>query len=65
MSERWVSPDLKLLLASSMDDPREQLTREVTHLERTEPDSSLFQVPADYTVKEAQGGPLHQVVISR
>jgi hypothetical protein len=48
-----------------MDDPREQLTREVTHLERTEPDSSLFQVPADYTVKEAQGGPLHQVVISR
>jgi hypothetical protein len=65
VSERWVSPDLKLLLASSMDDPREQLTREVTHLERTEPDSSLFQVPADYTVKEAQGGPLHQVVISR
>ena len=32
LSERWVSPDIKLLLASSMDDPREQLTREVTHL---------------------------------
>jgi hypothetical protein len=65
VSERWVSPDIKMLLASSMDDPREQLTREVTHLDRTEPDSSLFQVPAGYTVKEAQGSPLHQVIISR
>jgi hypothetical protein len=51
-----VSPDIKILLASSMDDPREQLTREVTHLERVQPDASLFEVPADYTVKEAQGG---------
>jgi hypothetical protein len=65
VSERWVSPDLKLLLASSMDDPREQLTREVTHLERVQPDASLFEVPADYTVKEAQGGPLHQVLMGR
>jgi hypothetical protein len=58
VSERWVSPDIKVLLASSMDDPREQQTREVTQLERTEPDASLFQVPADYTVKEAEGRPL-------
>jgi hypothetical protein len=65
VSERWVSPDIKILLASSMDDPREQLTRQVTHLERTEPDSSLFQVPAGYTVKESQGSALHQVIISR
>jgi hypothetical protein len=41
-----------------MDDPREQQTREVTQLERTEPDASLFQIPADYTVKEAEGRPL-------
>ncbi len=63
VSERWVSPDIKLLLASSMDDPREQLTREVTHLERVEPDASLFEVPADFTVKEAEGRPLNQVVL--
>ena len=56
VSERWVSPDIKILLASSMDDPRERLTREVT-LERVQPDASLFEVPADYTIKEAQGGP--------
>lgn len=65
VSERWVSPDIKLLLASSSDDPREQLTREVTHLERVEPDANLFQVPADYSVKEAQGSALHQVLIGR
>jgi hypothetical protein len=65
VSERWVSPDIKILLATSMDDPREQMTREVTHLERVEPDANLFLVPADFTVKEAQGGPLHQVMISR
>jgi hypothetical protein len=41
VSERWVSPDLKELLASSMDDPREQQTREVTQMERTEQDKPL------------------------
>jgi uncharacterized protein YxjI len=35
--------------------------REATHLERVEPDGSLFQIPADFTVKEAEGRPLHQV----
>jgi len=63
VSERWVSPDIKLVLATRMEDPRELLTREVTHLERVEPDASMFQVPADFTVKEAEGKPLHQVMI--
>jgi hypothetical protein len=52
VSERWVSPDLKILLASSMDDPREKLTREITKLDRTEPDPALFQIPSDFTVKD-------------
>lgn len=65
VSERWVSADVKILLASSTDDPRERMTREVTHLERVEPDANLFLVPADYTVKEAEGRPLHQVAIQR
>lgn len=52
VSERWVSPDLKILLASSMDDPREQQMRQVTQLDRTEPDPALFQVPSGFTVKE-------------
>jgi hypothetical protein len=52
VSERWVSPDLKILLASSMEDPRQQLTRQVTQLDRSEPDPTLFQIPSDFTVKE-------------
>lgn len=52
VSERWVSPDLKILLASSMDDPREQQMRQVTQLDRTEPDASLFQVPSGFALKE-------------
>ena len=65
VSERWVSPDLKILLASSMDDPREKQTREVTQLDRTEPDAGLFQIPGDYTVNESVGRPMKEVVISR
>ncbi len=54
VSERWVSPDLKILLASSMDDPREQLIRQVTQLDRSEPDPSIFQIPQGFTVSEVQ-----------
>jgi len=50
VSDRWVSPELKLLLASSMDDPRQKQTREVTQLDRTGPDPEIFKVPADFTV---------------
>jgi hypothetical protein len=63
VSERWVSPELKIVLATSMDDPREQRRSDVTQLARIEPDAALFQVPADYTVNEAEGKPLRQVVI--
>jgi hypothetical protein len=52
VAERWVSPDLKILLASASVDPRENLTREVTQLERSEPDPAFFTVPADFSVKE-------------
>lgn len=54
VSERWVSPDLKILLASSSDDPREQLMRQVTQLDRNEPDPSVFNIPADFTVRDVQ-----------
>jgi hypothetical protein len=65
VSESWVAQDLKVLLASSMDDPRTgKQTGEVTQLERTEPDASLFQVPAGYAVKEAQGKPLVPIILS-
>jgi hypothetical protein len=51
-SDRYESPDLKILLYSSLDDPREKMVREVTSLSRTDPDAAMFEVPKDFTVKE-------------
>jgi hypothetical protein len=47
--EQWVSPDLKITVARSIEDPRFGLsTMEVSDLLRGDPDAALFQVPADY-----------------
>lgn len=49
--ETWYSPDLKLVLQSSQTDPRfGETTYTLTNIQRSEPDPSLFQVPAGYTV---------------
>jgi hypothetical protein len=55
--ETWTSPDLKLIVYSTNDDPRSGLqTTELTNLDRGEPDPALFQVPADYQVKDQYAG---------
>jgi hypothetical protein len=55
-SERWFSPDLGIVVMSKSSDPRlGTTTYRVTDLVRSEPDPSLFQVPADYTTKEEPG----------
>ena len=61
VSERWVSPELKIVLATSMDDPRQQSRSEVTQLTKAEPDASLFQVPAGYSITEAEGRPTREI----
>ncbi|HEY2468248.1 MAG TPA: hypothetical protein VGI45_10495 [Terracidiphilus sp.] len=49
--ETWYSPDLKLVLQSTQTDPRfGQTTYSLTNIQRSEPDPSLFQVPAGYTI---------------
>ncbi len=54
VSERWYSPDLKMTVLSKRTDPRMgETTYRLTQINRSEPDPSLFQVPADYTVTEA------------
>jgi hypothetical protein len=63
VSERWISPELKITLATSMDDPRGQSRSDVTQLVRAEPDAALFQVPADYAVQESEGRPMHEVML--
>jgi len=52
-SETWFSPDLKVLVMSKSNDPRMgETTYKLTNIQRSEPSAALFQVPADYTIKE-------------
>jgi hypothetical protein len=51
VTERWVSNDLQTLIKSTNSDPRfGETTYQLTGIERREPDASLFQIPASYTV---------------
>ena len=56
MSERWFSPDLKVLLMSRQSDPRfGETTYRLTNLNRAEPSPQLFEIPADFTVIDPGG----------
>jgi hypothetical protein len=51
--ETWVSPVLKLALLTKNDDPQSgQRIMKLVNIRASEPDPSLFQVPADYSVKD-------------
>ncbi|MDR3700133.1 MAG: hypothetical protein P4L56_10890 [Candidatus Sulfopaludibacter sp.] len=54
--ETWMAADLKVPVMEKTTDPRfGTRTTQLTQINRGEPDASLFQVPAGYTVH--QGGP--------
>lgn len=49
---RWISTDLKVPVEVKSSDPRfGTVDMELTNIQRTEPDPSLFTVPSGYTVK--------------
>jgi hypothetical protein len=53
VSERWLSPELQVVLMSTHRDPRfGETTYRLTGIARGEPDKSLFEVPSDYTIRE-------------
>jgi hypothetical protein len=53
--ERWYSRDLQMNVRIDRNDPRTGETFfQLTNIERQEPDAALFEVPVDYTVKEAR-----------
>ena len=57
VSERWYSPELQMVVMTRHSDPRTgETTYRLTNISRTEPVKSLFEVPADYTVKEGMPG---------
>ena len=54
VSERWYSPELQLVVMTRHSDPRfGETTYKLTNINRAEPAKSLFEVPADYTIKES------------
>jgi hypothetical protein len=57
VTEQWYSPDLQLYVMSKTSDPRngETVTR-LTEVNRSDPDASLFLVPANYTILSGIGG---------
>ena len=57
VNERWYSQELQTVVLSKNSDPRMgETTYRLTNIDRSEPDPSLFQVPADYTVEEGGFG---------
>ena len=64
VSERWYSPELQLVVMTRHSDPRTgETTYKLTNINRSEPAKSLFEVPADYTIKE--GLPARTMMPSR
>jgi hypothetical protein len=58
VTERWYSPELKIVLESRRSDPRTgDVTYRVTSIVRDEPDPALFEIPSDYTVVDRPGPP--------
>jgi hypothetical protein len=56
VDENWFSPELQITVMTRHNDPREgETVYKLTNVIRTEPDPSLFQVPADYKINEAKG----------
>jgi len=53
VDERWFSPDLQTTVMTRHSDPRSgEVVYRLTNINRAEPDHSLFEVPADYTLRE-------------
>jgi hypothetical protein len=53
IDETWYSPELQINVMTRHRDPRSgENTYRLTNISRSEPDRSLFEVPADYTVRE-------------
>lgn len=65
VSERWYSPELQLVVMTRHSDPRMgETTYKLTNINRTEPAKTLFEVPADYTIKSGFQTPLRKKLLN-
>jgi hypothetical protein len=54
ITEEWRSPELQILVLTRTTDPRTgESTYKLLNIDRSEPNQSWFEVPADYTVRES------------
>ncbi len=54
LTEQWMSPELRVLIMTKHSDPRSGVTSySLTNIVRSEQPHSLFEVPADYTLKDS------------
>lgn len=52
VTERWYSPELKIMLLDKISDPRfGETIEEVTSVIRANPDPALFQIPTSYRIQ--------------
>jgi hypothetical protein len=57
VEEKWVSPDLKIVVLAKYGSNRSNETiDEIRELERSEPDAALFEIPSDYKVETVTNG---------
>jgi hypothetical protein len=57
VSDEWRSPELQILVLTDLNDPRAgRTTYRLLKISRLEPDVTLFQVPADYTIQRLPAG---------
>jgi len=55
VNERWYSSELQTVIMTKQSDPRfGETVYRLMNIDRGEPDKSLFQVPADYTIKTTE-----------
>jgi hypothetical protein len=55
-SERWYSPQLQVYVLTKRSDPRfGDTVYKLTNISTAQPAAELFQLPADYTVKQGMG----------
>jgi hypothetical protein len=56
INERWYSPELQIVVMTKHIDPRfGENTYRLANIDRTEPERSLFEVPAGYRIEEGPG----------
>jgi len=53
LNEQWYSPELQVYVLTKQSDPRSgETVYRLTNINRGEPDHALFEVPADYTLRD-------------